>query len=553
MTGKSVGYRHGILIGVSVLALTWVAGVGNTPLKALWPVLVALTFVVLTRKALYGLLLGAFSGALLLADGNVWQAYLSLFADHLAPSLSSSWKVGAVAFTLILGGFAAILDAGGGFRSVLQWVLRDHHDAARRFQLGAYGLGLICFFDGLANSMMVGRICRGLAGKCRVSKVKLAYIVDSTSSAVACVAVVSTWIAYQLSMIKSSYLLAGRDVNAYVIFLHSIPYNYYCWFTLVLLLVCIGRDFNPGAMGAFERAARRGDEALPEDDHAETGSAGMHTVLIPLVVLIAAFFVGFYAMGCPGPKWPVTLEKVMAAFGSDAGPLVMVLAGLIASGVALVLFPKQNGAESRLVRGTAAFWNGVESLIIPIFILVAAWMISSVLQQLKTAEVLAGLLPDEGALALLPSLVFVVGAIISFSCGSSWGTMGILFPLAIPVAAVACKALSAPEQEQMLQQCVAAVFSGAVFGDHCSPFSDTTIVSSISCGVEPHDHIRTQLPFALLGAMVTILCGFLPAGFGVPAYISLLAGIVLIVLLPMLMAQMQKRLFFGWFKVCRDV
>lgn len=523
--------KHAIICGLA-LALTWVAGLGETPLKALWPVIVALIFVVVTRKALYGLLTGSFAGALLLSNGNPWQAYLSLFSDHLAPSLTSSWKVGAIAFTLILGGFAAILDAGGGFRGILLWFIGDHRHAAKRFQWGAYGLGLICFFDGLANSMMVGRICKNMAEKCGVSRVKLSYIVDSTSSAVACVACVSTWIAYQLSMIKESYALAGREVNAYVVFLHSIPYNYYCWFTLILLAVCISRDFNPGSMQQYETDARakekQEDEAM---EKAAINDPGSHTVLIPLIVLISAFFIGFYVLGSTGEMWPVTFDKIAASFGSNAGPLVMVLAGSIASITALLLFPKQI-ERNRLERGLRAFWNGVESLIAPVFILVAAWMISSVLSELKTATMLADLLPSGGARILLPSLIFIIGALISFSCGTSWGTMGILFPLAIPVAAIACQDLTPDQQESFLHLCVAAVFSGAVFGDHCSPFSDTTIVSSISCDVEPHDHIRTQLPFALLGAAAAILFGFLPAGLGVPAVFSIPAGSAVLFLIP---------------------
>jgi Na+/H+ antiporter NhaC len=499
------------------------------PIRALWPVVVALTLVILTRKALYGLLLGAFAGAVLLKNGNLWQGYLSLFSEHLSPSLSSSWKVGAIAFTLILGGFASILDAGGGFRGILHRLLRDPHNASRRFQLGAYGLGLICFFDGLANSMMVGRICRELAPKCGVSRLKLAYIVDSTSSAVACIAFVSTWIAYQLSMIHDSYQLAGRDVNAYLVFLHSIPYNYYCWFTLVLLLVSILRHYNPGAMQAIEEKARAQKESFVDS---QTGTMpGSFTVLIPLAVLLISFFFAFYLLGCSAPLIPVTLAKVAESFGSNAGPLVMVTASLLATLTALLLFPKQD-RDNRLATGLRAFWNGVESLIAPIFILVAAWLISSVLQQLKTAEVLASLLPEHGANTLLPSLVFLIGATISFSCGSSWGTMGILFPLAIPIAAATSQALAPAEQDHLLLLAVAAVFSGAVFGDHCSPFSDTTIVSSISSGVEPHDHIRTQLPFAFIGAGITLLLGFLPAGFGIPAYFSLPAGALALWMLP---------------------
>jgi len=521
--------RPKLLLGTSVLGFTWVVAAWNTPIKTVWPVIVALVLVVITRRAFWGLLIGAFAGSVILCNGNPWQAYLELFARHLAPSLESSWKVGAILFTLVLGGFAAVLHEGTGFQTILHFFVGKRTNAARRFQAAAAGLGILCFFDGLANSMLVGRVCKDMAEKCGVSRVKLAYIVDSTSSAVACVAFVSTWIAYQLSMIKEGFRMAGRDVNPYLIFVKSIPFNFYCWFTLVMLFVSILRRFNPGPMQRFEKEARDLIAAGEPTLFAEKG-AGIHSVLIPLVTLIVLFFMGFYLLGSPEPKWPVTAEKITAAFGSNAGPLVLVLSSLIATCIALLLFPSQKGGH--LLQGIPAFKGGVQSLIGPIFILVAAWIIGSVLGDLKTAEYLSSMVSKTSATVLIPSLIFVTGALISFSTGTSWGTMGILFPLAIPIAATACRAGDPAWQETYLQISVAAVFSGAVFGDHCSPFSDTTIISSISCGVEPHDHIRTQIPFALITAVITILFGFLPAGLGLPPFLLLLAGALVLMFLP---------------------
>jgi tetracycline resistance efflux pump len=480
--------------------------VWHEPLKTLWPVVVALAVVLITRRALWGLLTGAFAGALILCHWNPWEAYLDLFSRHLAPSLQSSWKVGAILFTLILGGFAAVLHSGGGFQSLLRLLVRRGGNTSRRFQAAATGLGLVCFFDGLANSMVVGRVCKDMAKRCGVSLPKLAYIADSTSSAVACVAFVSTWIAYQLTMIREGYAMAGREINPYWIFVQSIPFNFYCWFTLVMLFVSIFRRFNPGPMKDFETDVLS-QETSVEATSAETReeAVSIHSVGIPLVTLILSFLLGFYILGCPESLWPVTIGKIAAAFGSDAGPLVLVLSGLMASLVAVLLFPSREGG--RFIRAVDAFQQGVRSLLAPVLILIAAWMIGSVLGALKTAEYLSSLVTETNVAALIPSLIFVTGSLISFSTGTSWGTMGILFPLAIPIAA-------------------------SVFGDHCSPFSDTTIVSSISCGVEPHDHIRTQLPFALLTAIVTILFGFLPAGWGVPPYVSLAAGALCLIFLP---------------------
>ena len=514
-----------------VFFCTWPVAIWRGPLETLWPVVTALFVVVSTRRALWGLLAGAFSGAVILSGGNPWQAYLNLFAEHLAPSLESSWKVGAILFTLILGGFAAVLNEGGGFRILLYSFLKRGGNASVRYQASAAVLGILCFFDGLANSMMVGRVCKELAEKCGVSRVKLSYIADSTSSAVACIAFISTWIAYQLTMIQEGYRIAGMEVNPYLIFVRSLPFNFYCWFTFAMLFVSIFRRFNIGPMRTFENDAAR---AIPPQSE-ESGStfekrSGAARALIPLVILILSFFVCFYLMGSPSPRWPISVKKLVAAFGSDAGPLVLVLCGIISSASALVLFPPHR--DGRLLKGMSAFMEGAGSLVGPVFILIAAWMLGSVLDTLGTARYLSALMEKTDMMTLVPSLIFITGSIISFSTGTSWGTMGIVFPLAIPMAATACREAVPAVQETFLQISVAAVFSGAVFGDHCSPFSDTTIVSSISCGVEPHDHIRTQIPFALLTSVVAILFGFLPAGFGMPPFVSLIAGTAFIILLP---------------------
>ena len=250
----------------------------------------------------------------------------------------------------------------------------------------------------------------------------------------------------------------------------------------------------------------------------------IRSALVPLGVLLASFFIYFLALGSPRPVLPLSREKLVAAFGSDAGPLVLVLAGVTSTAAAVLLFPSQ--PQGRLWPAARAFVDGVRAMIGPVFILLAAWILGSVIADLGTAEFVSGLAAQSGSTMLLPSLVFLTGAAVSFSTGTSWGTMGLLFPLAVPAAA----RMGMPEDQ--LPIIVAAVFSGAVFGDHCSPFSDTTIVTAISCGVEPHDHVRTQIPYALITAAAAIGLGFLPAGRGVSAFVCLAAGTLGLLLLP---------------------
>ncbi len=517
--------RKTLLILGSLLLFTWVLALWLKQPGTLWPPVVALVVILVTRSALTGLIAGGLAGAVIVTGGNFLTA-VPLATGLLWESLHSSWKLGALLFTILLGGFAAVLESAGGLERMLRRWASGGHDAARSVESAAGMLGLLCFFDGLANSMVVGRVSREMADTHGVARVKLAYIVDSTSSAVACVAVVSTWIAFQLTMIGDAFAQAGREVNPYAVFLASLPANFYCWFTLAMLFVAIRNGFHPGPMGSLCHAAKgRGrPDSSATDEIGHSGNPVL-TALTPLGVLLGGFLVGFVVLGTPGPILPLTRDKIVSAFGSDMGPQVLVLASVLALIVALAVHPGGLGGRKKAL---AASGRGMVAMLPPILILLAAWVMGGVMGQLGTAQMIVDLVAGTKILPLLPTLTFITGALVSFSTGTSWGTMGILFPLTIPAAA----ALGA--DGSFLNLMVAAVFSGAVFGDHCSPFSDTTIVTSLSCGVTPHDHVRTQLPYALLTALIAIGMGFLPAGYGWPVWLLLLGGVGMIFLLPSL-------------------
>lgn len=617
---------------------------GLVALVALWPSAVALASVLLTRKVLGGLAGGALAGSILLAGGDPVSGFFALIQVHFLPLFGSSWKTGALIFTLTLGGFVALIEKGGGLNALIRRIAGGGGDPRRRTQLAGFGLGMVCFFDGLANSMMVGRIMLPLARRVGVSRVKLAYLVDSTSSSVACVAFVSTWIAYQLAMIQEGFAVAGLEGEArpYSLFFQSIPYNFYAWFTLALLLVVILRSWDIGPMKRFEAEAWQAvcgkhperPEAAPlaASPHLEPGRSepGLWRALVPVAVLIAALLGGLYADGIralnaeravereairtavtdleslyrempqhpdliagaersgisipgyieerrqsaetriaeahqPLRAWPVDLRKLSQAFSSADAAFVLVWTSLVASAVAFLLFPRrwwrERGHCAMETTGPGAavggqpeatgsspiptagdlFLGGVLTLFGPILILISAWMLGSTLEALHASEVLAVVLEGKLPLWLLPAVTFLTGAAISFSTGTAWGTMGILMPLALPVALRLAGAEPEALPTALLAGVVAAVFSGAVFGDHCSPISDTTIVSSIACGVEPHDHVRTQLPYALIAALVALLLGFLPAGLGLTPWVSLLLGVAALLALTLGLRKTRNR------------
>lgn len=513
------------------LLLSWLLADADSAWRALWPSAAALAVVLVSRSALVGLLTGAACGAVLLAGGSLAGAVEQLVLRQFVPIFGSSWKLSAMLFTLILGGFVALVEAGGGLQGLVRRLLGDGRAPHKRMQSTVFGFGLLVFFDGLANTMLIGRLLRSAADRCGVSREKLAYLADTTGSAVACLAFISTWIAFQLSMIREGFVLAGQgEVSAYGYFFRSLPTNYYCWFALALALVCVWREFNPGSMGTVEAKARR---EVRESEASEVQASHWGLAIIPIAVLTLSIPVLTYVIGSE-TFWPFSLGKFAEAYGRAEAhvPQILVASSVLASLVAAVAYVvggRKSGGGAAVGR---VFLGGVREIAVPVCILIAAWMLGAAISQLGTAAWLSEALEGRLPVALLPAGIFLLGAVISFSTGTSWGTMGVLMPLAIPVIFALTGDAADAERDRLVVAAIGAVFSGAVFGDHCSPFSDTTIVASIASGVEPLDHVRTQLPFALIAAVVALVVGFVPLGLGWPAWLGLLAGMGLLWVLP---------------------
>ncbi|MEC7274657.1 MAG: Na+/H+ antiporter NhaC family protein [Verrucomicrobiota bacterium] len=529
------GFISALLLTISI----WLAD-SESASRVIWPSLVALLVVILSRSALVGLLVGASCGAILLADGSLADSLKQLIDGQFYPIFSSSWKISAILFTLILGGFVALLEAGGGLQGLVQHLLGSERSPRKRMQMTVMGFGLIVFFDGLANTMLIGRMLRSAADRCGVSREKLAYLADTTGSAVACLAFISTWIAFQLSMIREGFSIAGQnDVNAYMYFFKSLPTNYYCWFALALALICVLREYNPGPMGEVEAKA----QILPiKYDRKEDIGNHWSLALIPIATLTLLIPILTYFIGTDS-FLPINLNKIAEAYGRAEiyVPYILIASSTVATMLAALTCSITGSVEYRKKPVYSIFFRGVQQIAKPVCILIAAWMLGAAISQLGTASWLSESLQGRFTLALLPAGVFLLGAFISFSTGSSWGTMSVLMPLAIPVIFSLCEGIDA-ERDTMIVAVIGAVFSGAVFGDHCSPFSDTTIVASIATEIEPLNHVRTQLPFALIAAAVTLIIGFLPLGYGIPAWFGLFIGFGLLFLLPRLMKNTKSTL-----------
>ena len=520
--------KSGKKVVLLLLVITFVLPQLSIDVISLWPSFVALLSVLFLKKALPGLLIGAVSGVILIAQGNPLRVPSVFIADIATPALSSSWNLSILTFTLLLGGFSALLEKGGGFEIILKNWLSKTDKLSKKVEWSAFLLGIICFFDGLASSLLGGRAIRPLADKTGLSRAKLAYLVDSTGSAIACVAIMSTWIAYQLSMIREGYL-AVEIVHSepFTLFLSSIPRNFYCWFTLILVVLTIRKSLNFESMDKFEIKIPKNitENEITDARNHPTDTSGQNRVLIPIATLISCLFIGLYFNGVQGTAWPVNFLKIKQAFGDAESNIVLLFSSIVACIIAYFL-----NRNSILISGLSPrkeFIKGIGRFITPSLVLIAAWFLSGTLRELGAASFLSQALNGSLPPALFPVSVFLLGVLISFTTGTSWGTMGVLMPLTIPV----CLSL-APDSNTMMASAIAAVFSGAVFGDHCSPMSDTTIVSAVACEISPYDHFRTQLPYALLAASVAALAGFIPMGLGLSPWLCLIVGTFILLSVP---------------------
>lgn len=471
----------------------------------LLPPLVALILILITRQAALSLFAATVTGAFLLAGPWPMPAFRCLFEDHIFPSIgNSTWNLSAIIFTFTLGAFATLLEKGGGFAAILDRLLaKKGGDPQKKLLFGVYGLGLLCFFDGLANALLLGRVARPLTDGLRISRQFLAYLIDSTSAAVACIAFISTWIAAQLSIISESLKDAPFEVQPANLFFASIPSNPYCLLSLLLIPLVIFKTWHIGPM-------KKAQATLVPESAGSIEASSPKVALIPLAVLVITI-PGFIYLWQDGSDW-----SWQNAFGSEGVPHAMVAAGLVALVAAYLTFPKSKRSQA-----PQHMLDGAASLFPALIILICAWTLGSMFKQLGTADLLTSLLGDQLSPSYIPLAIFILGAITSFLTGTSWGTFGLLMPIALPLVLNLGADLPEADLMALLSMTIGAVFGGAVFGDHCSPFSDTTIVSSLAAGCTPTSHVATQLPYALIAATGAAFAYVLMA-LGAPGFLATL-------------------------------
>lgn len=508
------------------------------------PPLVAIALSFLLRSVIPSLFAGLLVGAWLI-NGMTWQGAFSGFFDsvtvYVLDTMTDPDHGAIILFTLLIGGMVGLVSRNGGMVGIVNRII-PLAKTPKRGQAAIAGLGLAIFFDDYANTMIVGNASRPVSDHLRLSREKLAYLVDSTAAPVATVAVITTWIGFQVGLIEDAVRdLEGIDQAAYALFLHSIPYSFYPFLAVffVFLVAFSGRDFGPmyqaeirarttGQVSRFPATSSAGN-AMEEFDHGGDIPCRAINALLPIAALVFGVILGIYVSGEGS-----TLQEVV---GSADAYRVLIWASLASCMIALALTLAQGILT--LEESIEAWIRGAAFLLSGLLLLVMAWAIADVTNILHTAPYLVSVLGAALSPYTLPAIVFLLAAGAGFAAGSSWGVMAILMPLVVPLAWAVLQANGIADAEHMhiLYSCIACVLTGAVWSDHCSPISDTTVLSSLATGCNHMDHVITQLPYAILGGLVALLIGTLPAGYGLPWWLLLPAGALVLFLVHRILAR----------------
>lgn len=506
---------------------------------SLIPPLLAILLAMLTRKVVPSLLAGILIGVAILTAGEEiamrraaearaltdWL-YLPVEASErfLWTSLTDEDHLRVFAFTMLMGAMVGVIQRGGGMHALVR-CLAPLARTRRGGQLTTWLLGLIVFFDDYANTLLLGNTMQPLADRLKISREKLAYLVDSTAAPVAGLVLISTWVAGEIGYIDDG--LKGLDfagkATGFDLFVRSIPYRFYVIFALLFvpMLALLGRDFGPMLAAEREASREQGTGASLKQDSQSVPASRWFCAVVPVCVMIVVTVLLLLATREAKSGADVSFWKwfdgdsyLALVYGSLAGLLTAV--GIVAGFRILT---------SREL-GRAAF-DGARSVLTALTILWLAWSLSGISEALGTGKYVGSLLESSVPTWLMPTLVFVLASLVAFSTGTSWGTMAILMPLVVRTTFTMLSGeseLVSPHHPVLIGS-IGSVLAGAIFGDHCSPISDTTVLSSQSSGCNHVAHVWTQLPYALVCAAISILLGTLPVGLGVPVWILLPIGV----------------------------
>lgn len=510
------------------------------------PPLFAVLLAFLTGDVILSLLAGVLTGAAMLTalhgDGTVYATFHRTVVS-IVDTAADYENVRVLLLCVAVGGMEGVIRFSGGFETTAR-VMAKRLRSPRKVNLISQLFCTLFFFDDYANALISGPVLTPVTDKAGVSREKLSYIVDSTAAPLAGIAVISSWVAVEVSVIQEGLDMIGSNSSAFQIFLASIPYCFYCIFALVfvLLLTATNREFGP--MLEAERRARAGQplkkdtqvervrsEELPGNYSEDRAWRRIALAFGSIAVMFIFSLVSFYATGrqeaiaqglIPADA-PFRFSYLSTIIGcADTIQLVMEAAmfvgvAALVAGTLMHLF--------KLSDGIIAWIEGGSSLMSTMLVLILAWTLAGITDQLGTVHYVVDIISMGVPQFFVPTLIFLVCCVVSFAAGS-YGCMFMIMPIAVPLVAAVGGMAENPAGDPFMLSCVAAVLSGAIFGDHCSPMTDCTILAALGAGCETMDHVRTQMPYALTVALTSVLFGTLLTSFGVSPFVGLGLGIV---------------------------
>ena len=523
------------------------------------PPLLAILLALIFKEVLVSLFIGIWSGAFILGgmrlDSFYWfiASVLDVVQKYVLTALNDTGHLSVIIFSLLIGGMVAIISKNGGMAGVVQ-KLEKYAKNRQSTQFVTWFLGIAIFFDDYANTLIVGNTMRPVTDKFRISREKLSYLVDSTAAPVASVAFITTWIGAELGYISDGLANLGLDEHftAYSVFISSIKYSYYSVFTIIFmfLLIKLRRDFGPMykveiraiTTGQISSAKTPDQDEPNMEDLSPVPNAKLNWLFafLPILTVIITTIFGLIDSGLDsihkgmsnfssvnntwGDIWSNIVDKdgtslhffqkLGLVIGSSDSYQALIWASL--AGVIVALLLTVFSKTINLFNSMFYFTTGVKTMLPAILILVLAWSLALTTEHLHTAEFISNSLRGTISPLFLPGLIFILAALISFSTGSSWSTMAILFPIAIPTTyTLAIDAgLDFNHSMELTYNVIATVLAASVLGDHCSPISDTTILSSLASDCNHLDHVRTQLPYAMTVGSLSLVCVVLSTYFG---------------------------------------
>ncbi|MFO8234318.1 MAG: Na+/H+ antiporter NhaC family protein [Bacteroidales bacterium] len=527
------------------------------------PPLIAILFALIFKEVYSALFIGILIGTTTIYLHQGANFFIAIFKGifaipdtYVLQSLGKTEHISIIVFSMLIGGMVSIITKNGGMKGVVN-VLSKFARNARSGQFITWLLGVAIFFDDYANTLVVGNTMRPVTDRLKISREKLAYIVDSTAAPIASIAFVTTWIGAELSYIQDGIHTIGLDQSPYNVFINSLAYSFYPIFALIFILLLTYKGVDFGPMYAAEKRARKGiinpddkeksnNKQFKEFEIPEHVKPKGYNAVIPVAIVIFGTFIGLLYTGWDAEVWQnpdfVFSKKLSIIIGNSNSFKALLWSSVLGVVMSIILTVSQKILN--LKKSVNSLIDGFKTMLTAIIILVLAWSIALLTQHLHTAEFISrSLVSINMAPYLVPALTFILAALVAFSTGSSWGTMAILYPLILPASWLISEqaGLEHAMALSIFYNVVSCVLAGSVLGDHCSPISDTTILSSLASSCNHIEHVRTQLPYALTVGGTAIALGTVPSAYGVPAYITFPSGILILFLVVQLFGKQSMK------------